>query len=233
MGMTIASWQSGDKWISEKGTVIWALAHPCGVTTVSTSGEKYRSDSDWPATAALQVPKKSGKKKKLKWTNVWNESTPGSEDTWTAFTQNSVALGATYRELRYAFEGAIGAGDGYLAHFEISDVTLTLTGTPTVSLGVEQGTTYELNVTLTNTSNDNEYIQVQGAIPLNDTLVVDTQDKQVYLASDGSPLLSYLSLDAVRFDWLKLLPGQANTLQYDEDGAQGVSVTIKWRDRNN
>jgi len=232
MGMTIASYKNGAKDVGEDGVVVWTIDHPCGVTTVSTSGEKYRSDGDWPSVAALQVPKKSGKKKKKKWTNVWNEATPGSEDSWTAFTQNSVALGGTYNSLRYALDGSIGGGDGYLAHLEISDVTLALTGTPTVSMGGEQSSTYELAATITNNLTG-ESIKLQGAIPLNDKLIVDTESKRVYLNSDGSPLLSYLSWDAVRFDWLKLLPGQANTLQYDEDGAQGLTVTIKWRDRNN
>jgi hypothetical protein len=238
MGMAIAAYQDGkDRWRSEYGLVAWGIHIPYGVTTVSSNGEKYRTNDLFPATAALQYPLVSTKKKKkkLKWTNAWNENSPNNADTWEEWTHDATALGATYYDLRFAFEGAIAAGELNAAYFEVGDVTLTLDGdeVPAVTLVAEQADGYHFRAAISN-DNTGKGILVDTLMTVGQALTIDCENKTATLGEDNTPALAAVQPDERgRFDWLEMVGGVENTLRYVEDPIGTVSITVKWRGKNN
>ena len=102
-------------------------------------------------------------------------------------------------------------------------MTLTLTDTPTVGLNAEQEN-YQLECTITNETTG-EAIELAANIDLDDTLIVDTDQKVIKQASDGQRLYSALTVDSVRRDWLKLIPGD-NTLNFVESNTGGMNIDV-------
>ena len=228
MGMSIKAWQLGNNWRAETAAVEWRLYHPAGATTVSSSGEKKRTTTTWPVTAALQKSLLG-----VTWANAWNEATPASIATWTAWTHASTALGATYYYLRFVLGGGQPATADAQADFEVEDVTLTLASanTPSVTLNTEQ-VNYELDATLTNNLTG-EYITIKQVMEINQTLEIDTLNKTATFLLDNSNALAAMALSTVRFDWLPMTGGVSNTFQFDDTGTAGVELKTLYQDRNN
>jgi hypothetical protein len=225
MGMSIQSFRNGTLWKAEQANLQWRLFHPCGVTTVTASGEKYRNTSSFPS-ATCQYSGDGAK-----WLTLWTDATPASASTWTALAAHSaIGLGATYNWLRFKFAGTQPASSAAQADYSITDVTLALdsTLTPTIVVGAESSC-YQLQCTVTNTTTGDAFV-LDVSLPLNATVTVDT-DTRTLTMPDGRDNMGAITWSGVRTHWLEM-PAGANTLQYDDTGTAGVTLVTKWRDRN-
>ena len=225
MGMQIKSWAMGNQNKAETAQIAWVISHPAGLTTVSTSGEKYRTTSTWVTDCALQYSADGNN-----WTNAWNEATPASATSWTAFTQNSIALGATYYVLRYMFNGSQPASTGATANMEVDSITLVPAsgGVPIVSLLAEVSQ-YYLSFTLANSTTGKSFTVTYPAA-LNKILTINC-DTSVMTYDDGSVVAAALKLSDKRAEWLTLNAG-SNTLTYTDTGTGNVTIDIAWEERS-
>ncbi|MBA4420276.1 MAG: hypothetical protein C0391_03940 [Anaerolinea sp.] len=226
MGMSIKAYQSSGRWVGETGYLRWTLFHPAGITHVSSDGESYRNSVSWPLFASL----KKGPNASL-YLNQWTLTTPASISTWTAWTKNAEALGATYNYIGFVFWGSVGAVANAEADMEVGNVTLTIDSTkrPTISASAEADN-YWLDLKLTN-STSGEYLTLALMMGLNRVLTIDCARKVIYY-DDNTNMVSGLQLSSVRQTWLDLAPGN-NTLKFDDTGTNAVTVAISWEDRNN
>lgn len=237
MGAIISAWKSGASWRSDNATLVWEMYNPCGFTTVTASGEKYRVTTDWPTKAGLEYSDDGDT-----WVAGWTtEATPASATTWTALSSHSaVSLGGTREHLRFIFDGSVGATASNYAAISYTDVTLVPdTNTiPLATLGAETAN-YHLNIKVTNTTTG-EYFKVDTGMLLNGTLEIDCLDKTVTLTGadsekDVNKAGALYGFSSVRNQWLDLQPG-ANTLKIDDietTGTLNLTVYIYWQDRNN
>jgi hypothetical protein len=226
LGMSIRSYQVGSQWQAETADLTWQLVITQGVTTVTSNGKKYRNQGSWPSNAKLQYSNPGGG-----WNDAWNESSP-TINTWTVWTNNGVALGATYQRLRFHFSGGISGGSGNEASFETLGMTLTLDSSrvPTFTVGGEL-TTYDLDVTISNSASGDQF-RVLRKIDLNQTLEVDCANRVCTYLADNTPgpiaIIPYNQPE-----WLRLNPGVTNTLTITEAGLTALDVTILYEDREN
>lgn len=232
-GNSLAAWLQGTVWKAETGETNWSLYNPVGFTTITVTGFKYRIGSSWPTIAGMW--KNGATTGAGLFAAVWTEATPASPSSWTALTaHSSVSLSGTYTTLTWRFGGSIAAVANGVANMEMTDCTLTLDSTRdlTITLGSEIGPAagYFINSRITNTENG-EWMEIEARIDLDQTLTIDCENKQVTYDFDDSLIPVTLRFSSMRDYWLKLLPAQVNTLQYDETGVTDEDIVIKWRDR--
>jgi hypothetical protein len=237
MGAIISAWKSGATWKSDNATLAWSLYNPCGFTTATASGEKYRVTTNWPAKAYLEYSDDGDT-----WNAAWTtEATPGSATTWTALsTHSAVSLGGTYEHLRFIFAGSVGATANNYAAISYTDVTLVpdTNYIPLATLG-DEASNYHLNIRIRNTTTG-ESLKVDTGMLLNGTLEIDCKDKTVNVTSadsekDVDKAAALTGFSSVRNQWLDLQPG-ANTLKIEDietTGTLNLTVMIYWQDRNN
>lgn len=228
LGMSILSFQLGTKWKDEAGELSYQLYHPCGITDLTWNGFKWRTSASWPTKVFMQ---KSTDGKTFTSINT-TLATPGSLSTWTAFTGSPTSLSGTYYYLKWYFAGGIAAGSLNESAVYIDTMVLTLASgnVPSVSLGAEQSSTYQIAAKLTNNTSG-EFILINWLMKVNQTLRVDCQNHYVSLVDDNSPALAALTLSTVRADWLNLTPGTTVTLRFDDATTGDVTITTKFYDR--
>jgi hypothetical protein len=205
----------------EMAQLDWLFTHPCGMTNVSFAGKRYTLYNSWPAVAGLQVLQEE-----VAWFTVKNITVPTVLASWEAISE-TVNLGGTYETIRFAFDGALDIISGNMAMIQFDTVVLTIASgnVPAVSVGSEQNIAY-LNFTLTNNTTG-LFITCALPIPLNDTLVIDCENK-IVTVSNGER--AFVNFSSVRNIWLDLL-ASANTLKYDDTGTGNVTLDIIHRDR--
>lgn len=237
IGVAIRAYQNGPAWKAPNALLRWEFSHPAGMTTVDLSnGEKYRFSTGFPATAALQKSADGGKT----YTNVANEASPVSANTWTAMATltGSKSLGGTFKNIALAFGGTVAANivENYAA-IEMPDMTLTLNSSnvPLIWFGDENNNNYE-DFRIRNLISG-QWLEINYPVPVNDAIIIDTENLEVYRESDGSPIPIRLD-DEKRVEWLPMgiddegeFVGEA-TLQYDEVGANGLTIDVYWQGRN-
>lgn len=214
MGAEANIWYKAGKIQGESMQIVWTLANPCTIGNVTASGSKYRAGNSFPGTAALQ--KMSG----TSWSNLWNESSPGSARTWTAWSRSAVSANA--KSVRFSFAGNLSAAATEQADFEVASVTATITNAPVVTLFAEEVQRWA-NIKVANDAGDE--IRVVVPAKSGSVILIDTDNKTVTL--DGQNSIGSLWLSAVRRDWLPLKPG-GNTLTFSSDDGLG-SLTVKVR----
>jgi hypothetical protein len=228
MGMTISPWQVGEVSRGERAAIVWSINHPGGFTTVTSNGDKYRYASSWPVTAALQ------KNSNNVWVNIWNEATPASSGSWTAWTNGTASLGGTINDIRFCFNGNVSAASGAISttstHFEVQGATLVLASAnvPQLAFSGSEDAGYEIDARLTNVTTG-EYLDIHHAGKIDQVLTIDTESKTVY-TDEAEGVLDALSVP-VRAEWLKLSPGTTNVIRYTETGVADVDIGFTWYDR--
>lgn len=216
---------------SEKATMYWTFNNPCGITTLSSLGEKYKglTNTTWPITrleASLLGT--------TTWVTEWTETTPGSATTWTAWTRASETLLSGAKYIRFVTSGAVQALASNTAKFEVNLGTsgsmgaiFTTNNVPSVTLG-SQATNAEINVTLSNTTTGDS-ITLSFPLAANTTLTLDTENRQM---SYANVLLAPPELSSVRQEWFRLQPGN-NAVSYVDSTTGAVTVVFTYRDRKN
>lgn len=228
LGLRFLDYMTGNVWKSETATLAWTFTDPCGITTVSMSGKKYAWSTTW-IQGANNVVGLQYSNDGVKWFTAWTETIPGTPQSWTSFTHNTVALGATYPMIRLVILGSLAASANNEVDIQGDTVTLALDSakTPVVSMLAEDAQ-YYANYKLTNTDTG-EYILLAGVTKLNVALAVDCEAETIMLA-DGTNLIGILTLSSFRKDWLTLGPGSAH-LQFDDVGTLGLSITTAFYDK--
>lgn len=236
MGVSIQSYQKGVIW---KSTTVkdgsWLLYDPCGITTVTSSGQLWRKyitgSGIAPATVGLYKSKDGNK-----FVKQFVLTAPASAETWTAWSKISEALGATYNYIKFYLNGSLGAKADNEYDYEVLEVTLTLdnTKTPLITSSAEtiSGDTYMYEMTITNTTTS-ESLYISVPMGKDDTVIIDTSDKRAYVYGSNRSVRSGISLSSNRFKWLRFASGVDNVLQITETGLTSINLTVQWKERYN
>jgi len=224
LGMIIESISVSGGYITDNAAIRWTNNFPDGVGTVSATGYTYRAGSLWPATAALESSTDG-----INWVQEWNESSPGTASTWTAWTHSNEAVPASTNHIRFRLKGAVSASGNASAMFEVAAGTVTLVNYPTVSLGSETQI-YNFDAVLTNTTTGDR-IKIDYPTTINDTLIIDCDPDNPTATLNGQMVYSAVGLDTTRNKWMTFAPNQTNTLRYTQAYTGTVYVNIIWHKR--
>jgi hypothetical protein len=221
MGMAMESYIKGIGYVSEKATLAWMLYRACGINTTTTTGQKYRSGTSFPATAALQIAADGAA-----YSNIWNESSPGSASVWTALGTHSADAMSSVRWMRFLFDGSVAAGAAEKARFEILTLTVNFVSAnlPTGTLSAQQINNH-LNLTLSHGGNG-DAIGLTMPMLTNLALVLDGEAHTVRY--DGVNAHAALTLnDESRGTWLRLQKGD-NALTAAAADVGTLQANLSW-----
>lgn len=221
LGMEINPWQKSGKWQGETATILATLTEPGGISTITCSGQKYRGGTSWPGIAALQRSSNGST-----WNTLWNETTPASAESWTAFSRGSTSL-SNNRFGRFAFSGSIKGAASERVNFEIAAVTVvpTSAGQPSITLGAETGQNW-IDFLLENTTSGDSF-EVRFPMTGSTALVIDCENHTI--TAGGESIYGAIGGLAGKRFWMRLLRG-ANTLRIT--GSVGtMTATISYRER--
>jgi hypothetical protein len=202
----------------------YKFSHPGGISQVVHSGYTKMNNSyrSWRLGYIDQKNVTNALKYEV------NVSSPSS---WTAYgpvTNTMSPLASTV--FFYMFHKALTTSANYA---ETTDVTLTLSNTPTVMLGAlnSAGTVFQLNCKIENQSNGQSFL-LNGLVGLNQVIEINCLDFTVVEKDTGVNRLPMLSLPpgVVRHGWLELSPGD-NEIFYRDDSVGGVEIDITYRSR--
>jgi hypothetical protein len=222
LGMTLNPWEKKGKYLSETGTIRCRLYNPCGIATVaSVTGSKMRGDSSWPKVAGLQ---RSGNGSK--WTTVWNETTPASADTWTAFSRGSSST-SNDEYVAFALSGTVKGQEGQQANFEVDTATATFPAStvPLVTLLGEAAQVW-VDFTVENTTTG-ESLKLAYPMTGSNTLTVDCEARTVRSGSEN--IFGAIRGVGGRRHWLRFEPGVNNLVITGSVGT--ITCTITYPER--
>lgn len=229
MGMSLIPYQMLNIWKTDQAEVVWRLTNSSGILSVQASGEKYRKTTGWAGTAGLQFYNTISRV----WQTADNQASPTSDSSWTAFTIASTDTGALSPmpySIQFILSGSISGSSANSNSIEFDGVTLALdsSGIPVKTIGAETSQ-YRIDATITNTTTG-EAITLDWLMALNRVLTIDCDAKTVTY-DDNTNAFGAITLSTVRDEWLDLRNG-SNTLQYDETGAAGLTLSIEFENRN-
>ena len=148
MGMKIASWWKGIKLASDNATIAWVMSCPGLISSISATGRKYRSHTQWPATKAFKLDRSNDQKT---WYEVWNEATPTAAATWQAVTKAGQAITPNMAFVGLFCSGRMPAVADIQAMAEILTCTVAfVSGNLPVGTLLGEKTNYLLDVVITN-----------------------------------------------------------------------------------
>jgi hypothetical protein len=207
---------------NEQGTLYWIYTDPAGITSVTYAGKKYNTSS-WPAIVGLQYLQDNAV-----WFTANNETEPIAEYTWQAIPSTAVALGGTYKTIRFVIDGQLDSviGEAVLAQFDALTLARASANLPTISVGSEIAA-YYFDTVLANTTTS-ESLRFAAVCGLNDTLTIDCENKLCYLSDGGQVKIPEKSTN--REAWLDMAVG-SNVLTFTDAGTAGVTVITTHRDR--
>ena len=227
-GMSIAAYQYQGGWREETADLVWKYYHPAGIATVSASGEKYklRANTTWPIRANLESSLNG-----VKWAQELNQATPATANSWVAwsFSGEAVPSGSIY--VRFRFNGSVNKGTANLANYEVNGCTIALTSGNVIQVAMNgEESNYQMTMRIANDVTS-EWLEVEYPIALNKVLIIDTENMEVtYRGVNAIRAISDLS--SIRTEWLKMLPGVANTLTYTAVPTGNVTIVVKHRSRS-
>jgi len=225
LGMKIVSYPTvSGGYTGDDADVRWRGDFPDGVTTVTSSGYTYRVGSLWPAACSLESSQDG-----THWVQEWNESSPGSASTWTAWTHSSESVPSGTNHIRFRLDGIVSASSTAAAKFEVGSATINLTNPPTVSLGSEIQI-YNFDAVLKNDTTGDR-IKIDYPTTINDVLTINCDPDNPTATIKGQLIYSAVGLDTTRNKWMTFLPNQTNTLSYTQAYTGNVSVTVYWNNR--
>jgi len=236
MGLQIRAVYRRNKYLPTGGSLEWMFHSKTGITDVTVTGKRYtNSTSVWPLHMELRNSTDGEN-----WIQEWDEAVPASAATWTNFTINASkrALSTTSEYISFHIGGGVPGHATTQNHVlgEISSLEVFFAGAnvPTVAMSAEQGTQYEIKeLTLANDTTGDEIHIRNLTLDVNDSVVVDCENRKVYLLEDNSNLKEHVHTNTIRDRWLTLQGGVSNTLSYTDVNTGNVTVTVKYNDRNN
>jgi hypothetical protein len=212
-----------DGWIGNGSIAIrYDLFSPCGITTITATGKKYRSLTTWEIVTLQKST--SG----YTWETQWTEADPATDLVWEALDAHAaVALGATYNYIKLNMDTVptLPAHSGY---HEIGDMTLGLDAAkvPTIVLASE-ASNFVLHTVMANAATG-DIMALDLSMDLNLPLVINTKEKTV-TGQDGTNQINALQGMPVRAEWFELLPAQDNVITITDAGV--VTFLFELEDR--
>ncbi len=207
---------------------IWSIRNPCGFTTITVTGKKYRNTSTWFGSLGYCVLSVAGEPSGIG-AVIWNESSPSVVSTWEALSSHSgVALGDSYSTLRLQTADSE-VGVVHKNSIEWGAVTLVVDSTrvPTIDIAAEQSS-FNLNSVLSNAANGYT-MELNLVMQLGAVLTVNTKEKTITLQG-GSNQINALQNMPVRADWFPFLPSQDNVITITDAGE--VTYVFDYEDRS-
>jgi hypothetical protein len=233
MGAAVQTVLDGDEYLRTAGDLWWQFSHPCKIDQVTMTGEKFNTNSgDWLGGVQLLFSDDGEN-----WNVKFTEDAPTTTTTWESIDNTAAqVLGASYNHIALLTRGGQAGGSTQhraLVEYSDAEVSLDATLVPTVAIGAEIGSQYELKGNIQNTGTGDTIFFNGLTLDINDTVIVDAENRDAYLSSDNTKVREYLDFDTIRTDWITLLGGTSNTLQYNDTGTGNVTVVVKYNDRNN
>lgn len=233
MGAEITNFLSGQVYKTETAQIHWTLVNPAGFTSISSTGEKYKTSTAtaWPTTR-LQSSLNG-----QVWTTEWSETTP-TAGTWTAWTHAAESVPTNTKYLRFEFFGAVqGGGTALVARNEVNlgtggtmGVSMESTGVPQITVKT-QATNAHINATLTNTATG-DGLALSFPVAINIPITIDTENRTM---SYEDRLLSppeWTGNRANRQEWFRFPPG-ANPVTYVDTYGGSASIVFSYKERKN
>lgn len=209
--------------------VAWRLYNPCGISAANFQiGESYVATSPSTEWDAAIMSSATG----ALWVREYTIAAPGTPGVWGAWSRNeTLNSGSYYVGLLLNLDAELPRTKD-IRRIEVSRVTVTIADPPTLTLGSEITNNYPLDVTITNNTTGESIAVNFPGMTLNEQIRIDTDARTVTYLLDGTSQFAALTVQGTpRRDWLRLQPG-SNTLQYDDTGTNGVTVTIEWEERS-
>jgi hypothetical protein len=225
LGFKVVSYIIGSVWKPETFDLHATIYRACGFTSVSMTGDKYRSNANWPTIAALyRITAQNA------YVQLWNETLPATAATWTAWTHNSVSV-ATYtpRLGIYFYGGYPGAANAY-AVFEALTCTAVADSNyvPTGTL-LSETNAYPLSLVLENITDAvySDALILSYMMLINKTFVIDGEQKTA--TYDGVNAHSAIALDdESRSAFIRLKGNATNTIQISGADLGTLNVVMSY-----
>jgi hypothetical protein len=192
----------------------WSLYNPCGIVNAAWADGKKRAEVVTDFLVHLMYWVRGA----AWWSWQVTLADPALADTWEAWSE-----AAAVADWDPADQLAM-AAYFYPQDVEAGTITVSLNSdeTPVTSIGSEEGN-YTLAATITNETTG-EALTALFEMLLDETLEIDTDQRQVTYERDESNQFQAVTLSSARRAWLRLLPGN-NTLRFDDTGTAAVTVT--------
>lgn len=214
-------------WLKALEELAWDLYQPCGVTAVTATGKKYRSELE--VRSGLYASANGNEIVSNPYPiTFWVESFVFTHNVWVALDAHSaVGVGQTVRYLHFTLASTLNNISG--AGNEIADMTLVIdsTKTPTISIAAE-ATGFTLNSILTNAATGYT-MELSLTMALNSYIVIDTKNKTITLF-DGTNEINALKNMPIRLEWFQLLPSEPNAITITDAGQ--VTYDFVYEDRS-
>lgn len=223
LGLKAASYQVGAGWRDETVTLTALFKRAATITTVSMTGQKYRSNANWLTLAGLRRSANG-----TTYIDLWTEATPGSAASWTAWTHNSVSVATGSVYLQLILTGGYKRGANAYAALEALTCTAGF-ASGNIPTGAFLGETNALPLELTvENITDDEY---SDAFSLGYIMLIDKVfaiDGELKTAQyDGINVHSAITLDDVsRSAFLRLKGGATNTIRISGNDLGEIDVVM-------
>lgn len=222
IGLKVASYQVGSLWRDENVALSASLYRASGITTVSMTGDKYRSNENWLSAILYRVSAIR------QYIALWSEATPAAAGSWAStWTHNSVSVSPNwpYVELWF-FGGYPGAANAY-AVMEILTCTVDFVS-GNIPTGTLLGETAGLPLALTiENTTTGDAITLDYMMLLNKSFVLDGEAKTAQY--DGVNAHSAVTMDdESRSVYLRLQGGVTNTIQISGADLGEMNVVLSY-----
>ena len=228
LGFKIASFQSGSLWKDENVVFKGVVYRATGFTSVSMTGDKYRSNDNWIGNSLFAFSYFGGLLTKQYLVLLWAEATPASEDTWTAWTHNSVSVTPFIQQaLQFWFWGGYPGAENAYAASEMLTCTVVFDSTyiPTGTF-LGEVASYPLEVTLENETTG-DAITLNYIMLIGSTFSVDGENQIVQY--NGVNAFGAVTMDDEgRAAYLRLQGGATNTIRISGDDLGELSIVLSW-----
>ena len=238
LGQQLAPVEEGDDFLRTRAQLWWKMFNPAGFDVVTVTGRKFVSDSgNWPKVELKYS--KDGVLWETKWVEEAATST-GWQDLSTDVVQgiaHTLSTSTQFKHVALVMRGVMPGGTTQkkaMVEYTAVELSLATARVPSVSIGAELSTEYELKNVVLQNDTTGESISIKNLVmTIDDTLVIDCENRETYLLEDETNKRQYIDTDVIRGRWLYLQGGVQNTMSYTDVGTGNVSVTTKWNDRNN
>lgn len=225
LGLKVQSYQIGALWKDELVTLSAMFTRAAYITTITMTGEKYRSNASWLLAQLRRFTSKA-------WAVVWTELTPTLASVWQAWAAHSgVALPANTSAVQLYFQGgykgATISGDGAWAAFGALTCTLDFNSS-NIPVGTffAETNAYPMDLTLANNYNSDAF-SVFTMMLLNKAYVMDGENKTV--TYDGANAHSTMTLnDESRPNFIRVRGGVTNTMQISGTDIGTLNVVFSY-----
>lgn len=222
-GLKVASYPNASNvWQPVNPIISVQLYRAAGITSLSMTGESYRSNANWPMYSRLDA----GYYGFADYT-LWSESKPGSAASWSTWTHNGATVTGNVRSIWFLIAYAYPAGENAYASFEMLTCTAGFNSSniPTGALIGEVGN-YPLALTITNTTNG-DAVSLDFTMLIGPTFSINGETSEI--SYDGVNAYGAVTPnDLARSIPIRLNGGETNTIQISGADLGTLEADLHW-----